>query len=51
MFAIIAGILVVCWLLGLLAFHITAGLFHLILVVAVVLLVVHFLTGGRRGAI
>ena len=49
MFAIIAGLLVVCWLLGLLAFHITAGLFHLVLVLAVVLLVVHFLT-GRRGA-
>ena len=50
MLGIIAAILVVGWLLGLFAFHITAGLFHLVLLVAVVLLVMHFIT-GRRGAL
>ena len=48
MFAIIAAILVVCWLLGLVAFHITAGLFHLVLVLAVILLVLHFMQGRSR---
>ncbi len=47
MLGIIAAILVVLWLLGFLAFHITAGAIHLILVVAVVLLVLHFITGRR----
>ena len=50
MLAIIAAILVIGWLLGLFAFHVTAGMFHLILLVAVVLLVMHFVT-GRRGAL
>ncbi len=50
MFAAIAVILIVCWLLGLFAFHVTAGLFHLLLLVAVVMLVLHFMR-GRSGAL
>lgn len=41
-------ILAVLWLLGLVAFHVTTGFIHLVLLVAVVLLVVHFIRG--RGA-
>lgn len=45
MFAILAAILIIMWLLGLLAFHITGGLIHIALVIAVVLLVLHFVRG------
>jgi hypothetical protein len=45
MFGIIAAVLIVCWLLGMFAFHISAGLFHLVLVVGVILLLVHLLRG------
>ncbi len=47
MFALIAAILIVGWLLGLFAFHITAALFHVILVIALVMLVLHFVRGRR----
>ncbi|HEY2660221.1 MAG TPA: lmo0937 family membrane protein [Caulobacteraceae bacterium] len=47
MFAIIAAILVVCWLLGLFAFHVTAGVFHLLLILAVIMIVLHFMSGRR----
>lgn len=44
----IAIILAILWLLGLLAFHITSALIHLILIVAVILLIIHFIRGRRR---
>jgi hypothetical protein len=47
MFGIIAIILVVLWALGFFAFHLTAAFIHLLLIVAVVLIVVHFLRGRR----
>jgi Family of unknown function (DUF5670) len=40
-----ALVLLVVWVLGWLAFHVAGGLIHLILVVAVISLVVHFLRG------
>jgi hypothetical protein len=43
MLAIIAVVLIVLWLLGFLAFHITTGMIHVALVVGVILLVVHFM--------
>lgn len=45
MWATIAIILAVLWLLGLLAFKITGALLHLLLLVAVVSLVLHFVRG------
>ena len=47
MLAIIAAILIVGWALGLFAFHVTGALIHLVLVVALVVLVLHFVTGRR----
>ena len=47
MFMTIALVLLVAWLLGLFVFKVTAGLIHLILVVAVVLFVLHFLRGRK----
>lgn len=41
-------VLLVLWLLGFFAFHVSSGLIHLLLVVALVVLVVQVLT-GRRG--
>ena len=40
-----ALVLLVVWVIGWLAFHVAGGLIHLILVVAVISLVVHFLRG------
>ena len=47
MLGIIAAILVVLWLLGFLAFHVTSGLIHILLVIALVMIVLHFVTGRR----
>ncbi len=44
----IAIILAILWALGFLAFHIASGLIHLVLIVAVIALVLHFVKG--RGA-
>lgn len=42
-------ILLILWLAGFLAFHIAGGLIHLLLIVAVIVLVYHFMTGRRVG--
>ena len=47
MLGIIAAVLVVLWLLGFFAFHVTAAFIHVLLVIAVVLIVLHFLRGRR----
>jgi hypothetical protein len=49
MFLALFVILLVVWLLGLFAFHVAGGLIHLLLIIAVISLVVHFF-GGRRAA-
>ena len=46
MLATIAAILIVMWLLGLFAFHVTTGFLHIVLVIGIVLLVLHFFRGG-----
>ena len=50
MLGIIAAVLIVLWLLGFFAFHVTAGFIHLVLVVGLVLLLVHLLTGRSAVA-
>jgi Flp pilus assembly protein TadB len=47
MLGIIAAVLVVLWLLGFFAFHITTAAIHIILVIALVLVVLHFMRGRR----
>jgi hypothetical protein len=49
MLGIIAAVLIVLWLLGLFAFHVTTGFIHVALVVGVILLVVHFMRGGAAS--
>jgi hypothetical protein len=46
MLAIIAIVLLVCWILGL-GFHIAGGLIHIALVLAVIMIAMHFLSGKR----
>jgi hypothetical protein len=43
----LAVIFVVLWLGGFLAFHITTAAIHLLLIIAVVLIVMHFVRGRR----
>jgi len=47
MLGIIAGVLVVLWLLGFFAFHVAGGLIHLLLVIAVIMIVLNFVTGRK----
>jgi hypothetical protein len=42
MFLILFIVLLVAWLLGFLAFHVAGGLIHLLLIVAAISLIVHF---------
>ena len=51
MLAIIGAIVIIAWLLGITAFHVTAGVIHVALVVGVILLVMHFLGGRNRGVV
>lgn len=45
MLAIIAAVLFVLWLLGFTAFHVTSGFIHIVLVLAVISLLLHFFRG------
>ena len=45
MLALIAVVLIVLWLLGFFAFHISAGVVHVLLIIGIVMLVLHFLRG------
>jgi hypothetical protein len=45
MLATIAIILFVLWLLGVVAFHVTAFAIHVLLIIAVIMLVLHFVRG------
>jgi hypothetical protein len=46
MLLLIAGILIVLWLIGLLA-HIGGGLIHILLVIALIVIIYHFLRGRK----
>ena len=45
MFLTLFAILLVMWVLGFFAFHVAGGLIHLLLIIAVISLVVHFFRG------
>jgi len=48
MLAIIGIILIVCWILGL-TLHIAGGFIHLVLLIALVMVVLHFLRGNKAA--
>ena len=43
--ALIGLVLVVLWLLGFVAFHVTTGVIHILLVLALISIIMHFLRG------
>ena len=43
--ALIGLVLLVMWLLGFVAFHVTSGVIHVLLVLALISIIVHFLRG------
>ena len=45
MLATIGVILLIAWLLGFVAFHVAGGLIHILLVIAVVAIIMHFIRG------
>ena len=45
MLAAIGAVLLVLWLLGFLAFHVTTGAVHILLVLAAIFVVMHFFRG------
>jgi hypothetical protein len=45
MFLIIAAVLFLAWLLGLTVFHVAGGLIHLLLIIVLVSVVLHFVRG------
>ncbi|MDQ2667181.1 MAG: lmo0937 family membrane protein [Gemmatimonadota bacterium] len=47
MFLTIALVLLVLWALGLFVFPIAGGLIHILLVIAVIAIIWHFVKGGR----
>ena len=47
MLAFLAVFLLVLWLLGFVAFHVSSSAIHILLVIAVVALVVHLMRGRR----
>ncbi len=47
MFLALAVILIVAWLLGFGIFHVAGGLIHLLLIIAVIAIIWHFVSGRR----
>ncbi|HEX4420477.1 MAG TPA: lmo0937 family membrane protein [Kofleriaceae bacterium] len=47
MFLALAVILAIAWLMGFTVFHVASGAIHILLVVAVVVAIVHFVQGRR----
>lgn len=45
MLAALAVILIILWLLGFFAFHVTSAFIHLVLIIGLILLVLHFVRG------
>ncbi len=50
MLGLIAAVLIVLWLLGFFAFHVSSGIVHVLLIIGIVVLVLHFLR-GRTAAV
>ena len=45
MLGLIAAVLIILWLFGFLAFHVSTGLIHIVLVVGIIMLLLHFFRG------
>lgn len=49
-FTILFVVLLIAWLMGFAVFHVAGGLIHILLILAVISLVLHFVRGGSRAA-
>ncbi|MGH9682126.1 MAG: lmo0937 family membrane protein [Candidatus Acidiferrales bacterium] len=49
MLAGIGILLIILWLLGFFAFHLTVGFIHIVLVIGIILIIWHFLRGSRAA--
>jgi hypothetical protein len=49
MFGVLAVILVVAWFLGFSVFHVAGGIIHVLLLLAVVSILWHFISGRRTA--
>jgi hypothetical protein len=47
MFMVLFLVLLVMWVLGFAAFHVAGGLIHLLLILAVISIILHFVRGSR----
>jgi hypothetical protein len=45
----LALLLVVAWILGFVVFHVAGGLIHLLIIIAVISAIVHFVRGARTA--
>jgi hypothetical protein len=45
----LALLLVVAWVLGFVVFHVAGGLIHLLIVIAVISAIIHFVRGARTA--
>jgi hypothetical protein len=45
MLGLIAAVLIILWLLGFLAFHVSTGLIHVLLIIGIIMLLLHFFRG------
>jgi hypothetical protein len=50
MLGIIAAVLIILWLLGFFAFHVTSGFIHLALIVGIILLLMQFMRRDTANA-
>jgi len=50
MLGALAAVLIVLWLLGFVAFHVSSGLIHVLLVIGIVMLLLHFFRGRSATA-
>jgi hypothetical protein len=48
-FLALFSVLIIGWLLAWIAFHVAGGLIHLLLIIAVIALILHFIGRGRRA--
>jgi hypothetical protein len=50
MFLVLFIVLLLAWVLGFIVFHVSSALIHLLLIVAVIALILHFVRGTARTA-
>ncbi|MGD0544336.1 MAG: lmo0937 family membrane protein [Candidatus Acidiferrales bacterium] len=49
MLAAIGAVLIILWLLGFLAFHVTVGFIHILLVLGIIMIIMHFVRGSSTA--